>query len=373
MKNIEKMKILLIDDSPESIELIKKILEKGGYENVQATISAGEALEIINHFPPDLVLLDIIMPEMDGFEFCKIFKAQAVTGNIPIIMLSGSFKDSDEALEKAFHAGAVDFIPKPVRRPEILARVKSVLSLKWANDSVRQELAKQNLLTERLQTALGFIDSIIETSLCAIVITDSSGCINRVNDAYLKIIDYDRDEVIGKYMVEMAPREPGLYETVLGEKIEFTQDYIDNAAEMIGVLFEKGAVPEFEGYTLRKDGKIVLTLENNVLIYNDQKEAVASASILQDITENKQKERERENLIFELKEALKKVKTLSGMFPICSSCKKIRDDKGYWNQIESYVRDHSEAEFSHSLCPDCVKKLYPDIAEELEKKNGGRA
>jgi len=61
------------------------------------------------------------------------------------------------------------------------------------------------------------------------------------------------------------------------------------------------------------------------------------------------------------------------MFPICSSCKKIRDDKGYWNQIESYVRDHSEAEFSHSLCPDCVKKLYPDIAEELEKKNGGRA
>ncbi len=178
---------------------------------------------------------------------------------------------------------------------------------------------------------------------------------------------------IGKYMVEMAPREPVCTRRSLVKKLSFTQDYIDNAAEMIGVLFEKGAVPEFEGYTLRKDGKIVLTLENNVLIYNDQKEAVASASILQDITENKQKERERENLIFELKEALKKVKTLSGMFPICSSCKKIRDDKGYWNQIESYVRDHSEAEFSHSLCPDCVKKLYPDIAEELEKKNGGRA
>jgi len=159
-----------------------------------------------------------------------------------------------------------------------------------------------------------------------------------------------------------------LYETVLGEKLSFTQDYIDNAAEMIGVLFEKGAVPEFEGYTLRKDGKIVLTLENNVLIYNDQKEAVASASILQDITENKQKERERENLIFELKEALKKVKTLSGMFPICSSCKKIRDDKGYWNQIESYVRDHSEAEFSHSLCPDCVKNFTLILLKNWRRK-----
>jgi len=251
MQDIKKMKILLIDDSPESIVLIKKILEKDGYENVQTTTSAGEALEIINHFPPDLVLLDIIMPEMDGFEFCKIFKGQSVTENIPIIMISGSFKDSDEALEKAFNAGAVDFIQKPVRRPEVLARVKSVLSLKWANDSVRQELTKQNLLTERLQAALNFIDSIIETSLCAIVITDSSGCINRVNDAYLKITGYERDEVIGKYMVEMAPREPGSYETVSGEKIELTQALLDGAAEMVSVLLKEGAVPEFEGFVLR--------------------------------------------------------------------------------------------------------------------------
>lgn len=55
------------------------------------------------------------------------------------------------------------------------------------------------------------------------------------------------------------------------------------------------------------------------------------------------------------------IKVLKGFLPICASCKKIRDDKGYWNQIESYIRDHSEAEFSHSLCPDCAKKLYPDL------------
>jgi len=56
-----------------------------------------------------------------------------------------------------------------------------------------------------------------------------------------------------------------------------------------------------------------------------------------------------------------KVKILSGLLPMCSACKKIRDDKGYWNQIEKYIRDHSEAEFSHSLCPECSKKLYPDL------------
>jgi hypothetical protein len=70
---------------------------------------------------------------------------------------------------------------------------------------------------------------------------------------------------------------------------------------------------------------------------------------------------ERENLIIELKDALKKVKMLKGLFPICASCKKIRDDKGYWNQIESYIRDHSEAKFSHGICPECAEKLYPDL------------
>jgi PAS domain S-box-containing protein len=83
-----------------------------------------------------------------------------------------------------------------------------------------------------------------------------------------------------------------------------------------------------------------------------------SRSMAIDIRERKRAEQEREKLLAELQEALLKVKTLSGMLPICSSCKKIRDDTGYWNQIESYIRDHSEAEFSHGLCPECMKKLY---------------
>lgn len=79
-----------------------------------------------------------------------------------------------------------------------------------------------------------------------------------------------------------------------------------------------------------------------------------------DITKRKDAEEERNRLIQKLQEALAKVKTLSGLLPICSSCKKIRDDKGYWNQIEAYIRDHSEAEFSHGICPECARKLYPD-------------
>ncbi len=69
---------------------------------------------------------------------------------------------------------------------------------------------------------------------------------------------------------------------------------------------------------------------------------------------------EQKKLVGTLQKALSEIKTLSGMLPICSSCKKIRDDKGYWNQIEAYIHEHSEAVFSHSLCPECAKKLYPE-------------
>jgi hypothetical protein len=79
-------------------------------------------------------------------------------------------------------------------------------------------------------------------------------------------------------------------------------------------------------------------------------------------------EAERERLIVELQEALANVKTLRGLIPICSSCKKIRDDQGYWTQLETYLKEHSDAQFSHGLCLDCMRKLYPDVAGEVEAR-----
>jgi len=73
---------------------------------------------------------------------------------------------------------------------------------------------------------------------------------------------------------------------------------------------------------------------------------------------------EKARLIIQLESSLSEIKKLSGFLPICASCKKIRDDKGYWNQIESYIKEHSEAQFSHGICPDCAKKLYPDLFKE---------
>ncbi len=87
-----------------------------------------------------------------------------------------------------------------------------------------------------------------------------------------------------------------------------------------------------------------------------------------DISERARTEREKEKLINELQEMLSEVKKLSGLLPICASCKKIRDDQGYWNQIESYIHEHSEAKFSHGMCPECSNKLYGEEDWYLKMK-----
>ena len=115
----------------------------------------------------------------------------------------------------------------------------------------------------------------------------------------------------------------------------------------------------FEKTFKTKSGDFI-SVEVNSRVFNYKNEEVA-ISIARDITRRKAREIERERLIGELRDALAKVKKLSGLLPICSHCKKIRDDQGYWQQIEAYIRDHSEAEFTHGICRECAKALYPEI------------
>ena len=111
---------------------------------------------------------------------------------------------------------------------------------------------------------------------------------------------------------------------------------------------------------LRKNGSTVWIEITLNIIYNEESLPKSILGIARDITERKRSALERERLVSELQQALANVKTLSGLLPICANCKKIRDDKGYWNQIESYISEHSDTVFSHGICPECVKKLYPD-------------
>jgi len=163
-----------------------------------------------------------------------------------------------------------------------------------------------------------------------------------VNPAICKTLDYTEEELTQMSVVDIHPKN----------SLEHVVSEFDALARGEKLLAMN--IP-----FLKRDGTIIYMDTNAPIVKMGEKHRIMG--VFRDITDRKRAEeallRERDKL----KEALAKIKTLSGMLPICASCKNIRDDEGYWNQIESYIRDHSEVEFSHGICPECVKKLYPDL------------
>ncbi len=197
----DKGTVLVVDDRQADRTLLTEILVREGYD--VRPFEGGElALASVAAQPPQLILLDIQMPEMDGFEVFRRLKAREESRDIPIMFISAATEMENKLT--GLRLGAVDFVTKPFQREELLARVRTHVEL----SQLRSQLAQQTA---------------------------------------------------------------------------------------------------------------------------------------------------------DLRDALAKVKTLSGFIPICASCKKIRDDQGFWNQIERYISEHSDAQFSHGICPDCMQRLYPDF------------
>jgi len=148
-------------------------------------------------------------------------------------------------------------------------------------------------------------------------------------------------------------------EHFLAEPYSIVERYADPAdrQKMVGLLEANGEIRDFEARFVRQDGSIMWMRFSATL----HREGGWLEGVCEDITERKQAEQEKEELISRLRRALQDVKRLSGLLPICSICKKIRDDQGYWNQIETFISEHSEAEFSHGICQECARKHYPDI------------
>lgn len=194
MQPDRKPLLLIVDDNPQNLQLLGDIVEKNGFEPALA-LSGKQALEYVLREKPDLILLDIMMPEMDGYEVCKRLKSGPGTKNIPIIFLTA--KAETEDVVKGFEAGGVDYVSKPFNSMELMARVKAHVELKLAREEIQ---------------------------------------------------------------------------------------------------------------------------------------------------------------------------TLRGIVPICAVCKSIRDENGRWWIMEEYVTNHTEAEFSHGLCPVCVKKIYPQFVVPSEEK-----
>lgn len=135
-------KILIVDDSLENLRLLSSLLAREGYKVISAT-DGSMALSTIKEEPPDLILLDVMIPEMDGYEVCQYLKSQKQTRHIPIIFLSGLDSELDKV--EAFRVGAVDYVTKPFYTEEVIFRVKAQLSI--INDQKRlQQLLQEQII-----------------------------------------------------------------------------------------------------------------------------------------------------------------------------------------------------------------------------------
>jgi PAS domain S-box-containing protein len=155
-----------------------------------------------------------------------------------------------------------------------------------------------------------------------------------------------RDDVLGKTAFDFHPRE-------LAEKYHEDERKIVATGE---------ALPGREELAFHKNtGERRWHLTTKIPVKNSKGVVTGFVGISRDITEQKMLQQQRDQYVQELQEALDKVTTLSGLLPICSGCKKIRNDQGYWQQVEGYIMEHSSARFTHGLCPECVSRLYPDF------------
>jgi len=141
--------VLIVDDVPENIKIAGNILRSCSYKVIFA-LSAAEAQERVENVAIDLILLDVMMPEMDGFELCRLFKSNAKTRDIPVIFLS-ALSDT-ESIVKGFEAGGVDFVMKPFQAQELLARVKTHLEIVSYRKKI-VELEQKNSVAAMIVTA----------------------------------------------------------------------------------------------------------------------------------------------------------------------------------------------------------------------------
>jgi two-component system cell cycle response regulator len=264
----EQINILIVEDSPTQSKFLRLILEENGY-SVEAASNGIKALECLRRKKPDLIITDIVMPEMDGFELCRALKSDPELKLIPVMLLT-SLSDPEDVI-KGLQAGADNFLTKPYENTFLISCIHYIFS--------NQELRK-----------------------------------SRVPGSEIEIMFAEQKYVIKSDRMQIIDLLLSTYENAVQKNNELKKTHNDLIA-------------------------VFLQLE--------------------------QKNIELERVNQDLQHALAEVKTLSGLLPICAHCKKIRDDQGYWNQIETYMAKRIDVEFTHGICPSCATKYFPEATAKI--------
>jgi len=253
---------------------------------------------------------------------------EKAVGNIVILRDITALKQAEGALRKA--------------HDELEQRVEErTFELLRVNKQLEKEIEERKLAEKEIKMAREYTQSLIDSSLDMIISVDNERRMVEFNPAAEKTFGYSKEKV-------------------LGEKVDIL--YADSKeGESVHKMVRKTGEFAGEITNIRKNGKVFRSLLSSTILKDTAGHVIGNMGISRDIEEKKHAEEEREKLINELQEALKEIKTLRGILPLCSFCKKIRDDKGYWEQVDVYIYKHSQADISHSVCPECAKEHYPDL------------
>lgn len=270
-------KILIADDEPENLFLLREILSESDFEVITAENGA-KALEIAESHIPDIILLDVLMPGINGFEVCRKLKSDHKLSHIPVVFLTAS-NDTESVLE-GFKSGGVDYIRKPFEELEIMARLKTHLKINQLSNIIHKKKISVEKLNQKLQTKnkelehnLRFTENLIESLPIPLFVKDMNGKYTHCNSMFEKYIKTDKAEIIGRTVHDLLEKKDADYMIKKDHEIESWEE-----------------VQRFEKNIKVAEGKDRIILLNKSRFRDQNNQAAGIIGTFIDITEQKKNE-----------------------------------------------------------------------------------
>jgi PAS domain S-box-containing protein len=329
---VKLLNILVVEDSEKDTTLLLEELRQKGYEPAHERVqTAGDLAVAMERNTWDVILADYVMPQFSGPEALKLIREK--NSDVPVIVISGVY--GEEAAVHMMKAGANDYL------------VKSNLSRLVPAIEREMETAQSRRARAKAEAAVRFLAAIVESSDDAIYGLKADGTVVSWNHAAERIYGYRAGEIIGRNVSILYPDER-----------------LDELIDIMERVKRGDRVGRSETARVRKGGRQIPVSVTISPMKNADGKIIGASIIARDITARRRDELERMKLIEELTDALARARTLAGLLPICANCKRIRDDQGYWQQVETYISQHSEAVFTHGICPECFKAHKAGVKAE---------
>jgi PAS domain S-box-containing protein len=325
----KQLHVLLVAGSAQDAELSLEELRSGGYQPVFERVQTAEELSLaLNRRAWDVVLSDYLLPQFSGLEALKLVRKR--DANVPFIVISEV--PGEEGAVRMIKEGANDFIVRNKLSqlvPAVEGEIKAALE--------RHARAQAEVMTHHFA-------AIVESSDDAIFGFKPDGTVSSWNKSAERVYGYRAGEIIGRNI-----------------SLLYSDERLEELVDTVERIKRGDHLGCFETARVRKGGREIPMCVTISPMVTAEGKVTGGSVIARDITSRRRNEVERTKLIEDLTEALNESRTLTGLIPICACCKNIRDTQGDWHQMEAYISDHSEAVFSHGICPGCFKDARAEM------------